>query len=57
MWVPALVELSEEYNQKKSKVFLLFSLVFKNCFIVRVPRSLIKVKVVTLSNLQNITYY
>lgn len=55
MWVPALVELSEEYNQKKSKVFLLFSLVFKNCLIVRVPRSLIQDKVVTLSNLQNIT--
>lgn len=55
MWVPALVELSEEYNKKNQRLFLLFSLVFKNCFIVRVPRSLIKDKVVTLSNLQNIT--
>lgn len=54
MWVPALVELSEEYNKKNQRLFLLFSLVFKNCFIVRVPRSLIKDKVVTLSNLQNI---
>lgn len=55
MWVPALVELSEEYNKKIKGFFLLFSLVFKNCLIVRVPRSLIQDKVVTLSNLQNIT--
>lgn len=55
MWVPALVELSEEYIKKNQRFFLLFSLVFKNCFIVRVPRSLIKDKVVTLANLQNIT--
>lgn len=55
MWVPALVELSEEYIKKNQRFFLLFSLVFKNCLIVRVPRSLIQDKVVTLSNLQNIT--
>lgn len=46
-----LVELFEEYNKKKLKVFLLFSLVFKNCFIVRVLCFLIKDKVVILVNL------
>lgn len=55
MWVPALVELSEEYIKKNQRFFLLFSLVFKKILIVRVPRSLIQDKVVTLSNLQNIT--
>lgn len=53
MWVPALVELSEEYN-KKIKGFFTIQSSFKNCLIVRVPRSLIQDKVVTLSNLQNI---